>query len=231
MTAGRDSGGAASRPSRVLIVEDHELLASTLAVALGQRGLEVETVGPSAEAAVESGRRVAPALVLLDLDLGMSRGSGLDLIGPLMAAGNQVVMMTGVTDASRLAECVEAGAIGVLNKTLGFGQLVEAIEHAMDGELLLGPNERQEMLAHLRSDRQAERERLAPFKALAPREQAVLARIMAGDTAEAIASSSYVSLATVRTQIRAILLKLGVNSQLAAVVMARDAGWKPDPPR
>lgn len=231
MTPGTDPEAVGPRPVRLLIVEDHELLASTLAVALRQRGLEVVTVGPSAEAAVESGRRVAPALVLLDLDLGSSRGSGLDLIRPLMEAGNRVVMMTGVTDPSRLAECVEAGAIGVLNKTLGFGQLVESIEHAMDGEVLVGRNERQEMLAHLRSDRQAERERLAPFKALAPREQAVLARIMAGDTAETIAAASYVSLATVRTQIRAILLKLGVNSQLAAVVMARDARWTPDRPQ
>jgi DNA-binding CsgD family transcriptional regulator len=38
-----------------------------------------------------------------------------------------------------------------------------------------------------------------------------------------------VSLATVRTQIRGILNKLGVTSQLAAVALARRAGW-PEPP-
>jgi DNA-binding NarL/FixJ family response regulator len=56
----------------------------------------------------------------------------------------------------------------------------------------------------------------------------VLAGLLAGEPAEAIAHRSYVSLATVRSQIRAILLKLGVNSQLAAVAMAREAGWSPD---
>jgi DNA-binding NarL/FixJ family response regulator len=36
---------------------------------------------------------------------------------------------------------------------------------------------------------------------------------------------SFVSVATVRSQVRAILLKLGVNSQLAAVAAARQSGW------
>jgi hypothetical protein len=40
----------------------------------------------------------------------------------------------------------------------------------------------------------------------------------------AIAAASYVSLSTVRSQIRSILTKLGVSSQLAAVALAHDAG-------
>ena len=50
---------------------------------------------------------------------------------------------------------------------------------------------------------------------------------MAGESAETIAEQVVVSLTTVRSQIRAILLKLGVNSQLAAVALAREAGWPP----
>jgi DNA-binding CsgD family transcriptional regulator len=38
-----------------------------------------------------------------------------------------------------------------------------------------------------------------------------------------------VSISTVRSQIKSILQKLGVNSQLAAVAMARQAGWGGDP--
>jgi DNA-binding NarL/FixJ family response regulator len=51
---------------------------------------------------------------------------------------------------------------------------------------------------------------------------------MAGEPAESIAEHSFVSLATVRSQIRAILQKLDVRSQLAAVALARDAGWPPE---
>jgi two-component system nitrate/nitrite response regulator NarL len=49
---------------------------------------------------------------------------------------------------------------------------------------------------------------------------------MQGDSADEIAASTFVSLATVRSHIRAILQKLGVNSQLAAVAAASRAGWR-----
>jgi DNA-binding NarL/FixJ family response regulator len=49
---------------------------------------------------------------------------------------------------------------------------------------------------------------------------------MDGASAEEIAKSSFVSLATVRSQIRSILEKLGVHSQVAAVAMAHRAHWE-----
>ena len=62
-----------------------------------------------------------------------------------------------------------------------------------------------------------------PF--LTEREQVVLAELIEGHCAEDIAKAAFVSISTVRSQIKAILQKLGVNSQLAAVAMARRAGW------
>jgi DNA-binding NarL/FixJ family response regulator len=53
---------------------------------------------------------------------------------------------------------------------------------------------------------------------------------MDGRSAAEIAASSFVSLATVRSQIRAILQKLDVTSQLAAVAAAHHSGWTFDHP-
>ncbi|HET7722402.1 MAG TPA: response regulator, partial [Acidimicrobiales bacterium] len=98
---------------KVLIVEDHELLAGTMSMALRQQGLEVHAAaGPSATAVVDLARELAPVLVLLDLDLGSTMGSGLDLIRPLVQTGARVVMVTGVADRARLGACLEAGASG-----------------------------------------------------------------------------------------------------------------------
>ncbi len=217
-------------PVRVVIVEDHELLATSLALALRQQGLQVDTVaGPGTDAIVDTVGRLAPALVLLDLELGPNLGSGIDLIRPLIEAGGQVVMMTGVVERERLAACVEAGATGIVSKSAGFAVLVDAVRRAADGEALLTDGQRQDLLHDLRMRRQADRDRWAPFERLSPREQAVLAGLVAGETAEAIASRSYVSLATVRSQIRGILLKLGVTTQLAAVALVRSKGWTPPP--
>lgn len=219
----------ASGPTRLLIVEDHELLSATLALALRQLGLEVETShGPTPEDVVELAGNLAPVLVLLDLELGDGLGSGLDLVRPLTAAGAKVVIMSGVTDRARLAACLEAGATGIVSKTTGFDDLVEAVRRLAEGEAILSENDRQELLADLRAKRSADKQRLAPFEALTSREKAVLAGLVAGESAEEIAARSYVSLSTVRTQIRSILLKLRVKSQLTAVALAREAGWPPE---
>lgn len=217
-------------PARLLIVEDHELLSGTLALALRQRGLQVEAVsGPNPAAVVEQAARLAPVLVLLDLDLG-PLGNGVELVRPLVEAGARVVIMSGDTNRVRLGACVEAGASGIVAKSSKFEDLVEAVQRSAEGADLLGESERQSLLADLRASRRENQARLAPFAALSPREQAVLARLMAGQSAETIAAYSYVSLATVRSQIRSILQKLDVNSQLAAVALAREAGWTPPPP-
>ena len=211
---------------KVLIVEDHELLAGTMAMALRQQGLEVHAVaGPSAAAVVDLARKLAPVLVLLDLDLGSAMGSGLDLIRPLIETGARVVMVTGVADRARLGACLEAGAVGVVSKAAEFSVLIDTVHKAIEGVPLMREDERQDLLHAARDRRRADHDRLAPFDALSPKEQAVLVHLLAGESAETIAEKSYVSLATVRSHIRAILLKLGVNSQLAAVALARNAGW------
>lgn len=215
----------------VLIVDDHELLAGTLALALRQLGLDVHSSPwPSPEAIVDAARDLAPAVVLLDLELGAGLGSGLDLIGPLLDAGSRVVMVTGITDRARLGACVAAGATGVVSKAAGFSSLVESVQHAVAGTPLMSEDERRELLDAHRHHERADRERLGPVLSLSAREQVVLGHLVAGESAEVIADRLYVSLATVRSHIRGILLKLGVNSQLAAVAAAHDAGWTPPQP-
>lgn len=218
-----------SPPRQLLIVEDHELLADTMVLVLRQQGFDVHTVsGPSADEVVATARRLVPVLVLLDLELGPPLGTGLDLIEPLVGVGARVLIVTGAADQARLGECIEAGASGVVSKVAGLPHLVECVQRAFDGHDVQSESERQVLLAEARGRRRADGERLAPFDSLSPREQAVLARLVAGDSAERIAEGAFVSVSTVRTQIRAILQKLRVKSQLAAVALARDAGWPPD---
>lgn len=215
----------------VVIVDGQELLASSLALVLRQEGLDVTIAGTtSAEAVVEAVRHAAPALVLLDLDLGSRLGCGLELIRRLIEAGGRVVMMTGETERHRMAACIEAGAGGILPKTAGFAEFTAAVHRGLAGEELLRAGERDAFLGELQQWRQADRDRLAPFTALTPREQAVLARLVLGESAETIATRSSVSLYTVRSQIKSLLLKLGVSSQLGAVAVARRANWPPSAP-
>ena len=62
---------------------------------------------------------------------------------------------------------------------------------------------------------------------LTVREREVLAHLMRGRTVREIATVGVVSEATVRTQVKAILAKLDVTSQIAAVGLAHQVGWRP----
>lgn len=210
----------------VLIVEDHALLAQSLVYALRAEGVQTETLIPqTAEQVLAAAAEMRPTVVLLDLELGGDIGESIPLIGPLEEFGAQVMMVTGVTDRVRLAECLEAGATGLIDKATPFDQLVEAVREVAELGSLIPAQQRHELMSELRRQRAADRERLEPFERLTSREQQVLAGLMEGLSAEKIAEDAFVSLATVRSQIRAILLKLDVNSQLAAVALARKNNW------
>jgi two-component system, NarL family, nitrate/nitrite response regulator NarL len=216
--------------ARLLIVEDHALLGQSLEYALRGDELEVtrcEDLDP--DVILEAVARVQPDAVLLDLDLGKHRGSSLPLIAPIIQLGARVLMITGVTDRIRLAECVEAGAAGIIPKSASYQQLLDAIQQvAVHGQAAMTNHERSDLLLELHQHRAAERERFALFDALTSREREILGAVMNGLSADEVARELVVSVATVRSHIQSILEKLGVHSQLAAVALARRVGWQPD---
>ena len=210
---------------RLLLVDDHRLLAETLQSSLIHSGFaaSIAPCGTFDEVLAEAAA-VRPTLVVLDLDL-QGAGYGYDLIAPLRALGAQVLVLTGTVDRIELARCLEAGALGIASKANGFGNVLDQIHRAADGESVTPITEKTQLLADLTAHRRAEDKRKAPFEALSSRERDVLRLIVEGQQAAAIAKASYVSLATVRTQIRSILMKLEVTSQVAAAALARQGGW------
>lgn len=211
---------------RVLIVEDHALLAQSLMIALRADGYDVtRPSGLDPRDVLAAARAAEPEIVLLDLHIGPDGETSTPLIEPLAASGASVVVVTGETDPVLLAECVEAGAAGIISKHEELDSLVAAVRNAAERRTVLSPSRRDELLDELRRRRAEQRTRLWPFELLTPKEREVLLALMEGRSAEQIAELGFVSMSTVRTQIRAILSKLGVNTQLAAVAMAHRAGW------
>lgn len=216
MTAGK---------SRIVIVEDHRLLAETVGLALQVEGHEVVIADLTDEDTLTTSVGADDStLVLLDLDLG-DLGDATRFIPAFVKAGAAVLVVSGVRDRMRLAATLEAGAVGFMAKDAPFDDLLETIKRAVAGGSVIDVNDRQQLLVDLRAHRSAERDRHAPFESLTTRERQVLEALSAGKSVESIASEWVVSTATVRTQVRGILTKLDVNSQLAAVAKARASGW------
>ncbi|MFA9428642.1 response regulator [Egicoccus sp. AB-alg2] len=214
-----------ARP-RVVVVDDHGLLAQSLRFALQANDMRVVICDElTEEAIVGAVTEDETDVVLLDLDIGGELGTSLSLIPRLSELGARVVMLTGVTDRPRLGACVEAGAVGVVGKSQPFDELVDAVKTVLADGTLLTPGQREALIDDFTEHRARENERLAVFERLTPKEAYVLRSLMDGATADQIAKEAVVSMATVRTQIRSVLAKLGVNSQLSAVALARKAGW------
>lgn len=214
---------------RALIVDDHEMIAQGIAVALEAAGVKTEvTSGPTVDDVLDLARAHEPDVVLLDLQLDGEIGSGFKLLQPLRDLGARVLVVTGVSERATLGECLEQGAVGVASKSEDFDSLVDKIMRAAVGEPVLTSQADYALRDAARERRSDDAERLAPFRELTPREADVLDALIDGQQADAIAEQSYVSISTIRTQIRAILRKLEVNSQLAAVALARDHGWERD---
>jgi DNA-binding NarL/FixJ family response regulator len=216
---------------RILLVEDHALFAESLDLALTMEGYDVRRFPVPAKptptaALIAAVARLRPRLVLLDLDLG-GFGDGADLINPLARTGTNVVVVTASTDQARWGECVRQGARKVIAKTQPLNEIMSVVRKIYLGLPVMDHTERENLLRiwHTqRSQQQLVRRRLS---VLTTREREVLGQLMEGRQVREIARDRYVSEATVRTQVKSILAKLEVSSQLAAVGIARSVGWLP----
>lgn len=222
--------GPGQRADRVLIVDDHLLLGESLVIALENASYAVERLalpspGSGSLASVLSTiLRRPPRLVLLDLDLG-PLGDGTRLIQPLSHAGARVIVLTATTSKARWGECLRLGASHVLQKTTPLADVISTARRALDGRQLMSCEDRQELIEFSVAQREstlAIRKRLAR---LTPREAEILKSLVDGKQVKDIARDSVVSEATVRTQVKSILIKLETNSQIAAVGAAHRVGW------
>lgn len=213
----------------VMLVEDHRLLADSLSVALRGHGVRTAVARiDDAATLLADVRAHRPDLVLLDLDL----GPGLDgegLVAALRGLGAEVLVLTGTSDLSRAGSAIEAGALGHLDKAEPFSVVLAAVLGAARGEAGGLWQSRHRGLTALQQRRSGEARsaaELGDFARLSAREGEVLAALCEGSSVEVIAAQRVVSTTTVRSQVRAVLTKLGVSSQLAAVARANRTGWR-----
>lgn len=214
------------REVRVLIVDDHQLLAQSLALGLFARGVRAEVSQDlSPQAVLDHAQIQGTDLVLLDLEIGGRIGDGTSLVGPLTERGHRVLVVSATEDPARVGAALAAGAVGFVAKSKPFEQLVATVVAAGHGQPVMPEQQHADLVQLHRDATDADRERLAPFTQLTGVEADVLRSLTRGESVSQIAGRRFVSEATVRTQVRAVLHKLGVTSQLEAVARANAEGW------
>jgi two-component system nitrate/nitrite response regulator NarL len=219
------------RGTRILIIDDHELFAESLELALSLEGYDVRRLNvvdgcQSPAQLLSAVARLHPRIVLLDLDLGRF-GDGVGLIHPMAKAGANVVVVTASADRARWGECILYGARQAISKTRPLNEILSTVRRISQGLPVMRVEDREELLQLWKVQRQKLQEIHARLDTLTAREREVLGQLMEGHAVLDIAKLGVVSEATVRTQVKAILAKLQVSSQLAAVGLARQIEWQP----
>ena len=210
--------------TNVLIVDDHDLVAMSLALCLRSEGMHAQRhAARSRNGILTAVATIVPGVVLLDLDLGRGPDGepidGTTLVAGLCRNGCRVIVLSATDDDARIGRALDAGALACVSKTAALPVLITALRRATQGLEVMDPERRRYYVAKYREQQEQEQAVERRLARLTDRERAVLEQLARGRRAQSIAEEFRVSLATTRTQIRAVLHKLEVNGQLEAVAL------------
>jgi DNA-binding NarL/FixJ family response regulator len=199
---------------RVLLVDDHPVVRTGLR-ALLETEPDITVVGEAGDglSAISLARALRPDIVVTDLLLPDVDGVAVTHSIRAELPTTQVLILTSVgeEDAS-LVRAVRAGAIGYVVKNAEIEVLVHTVRSAAEGQVHLSPRGAARLIQEMRSPQNE--------LPLTDRERQVLREIAIGGTNKEIARSLHIAETTVKSHVRAILDKLGVQSRTQAAVHA-----------
>ncbi len=206
-------------PIRLSVLGPPDLLVTALVAGLGAGGVEADRI-PLHEAPAGAGPfpRSGPGVLIVDVDV----HNPARLVVGAVRAGLTVLAIGSETHRERAAAAIAAGAVGWIRKTSSIDVLAETVRAAASGRMRMSPEMRAAWLAEHRLANDSVRAELDRLEQLSPREREVLRHLAEGLRAAEIAELLFLSIATVRSHIHSVLVKLGVNSQQHAVDVYRD---------
>jgi two-component system, NarL family, nitrate/nitrite response regulator NarL len=229
-TASTGFGAAISAPPiaptlNVSVLTGRSLVVELIVEGLAAQGIFASRSGRNEDLALALRTAANGGVIIIDGSSTVDVSDRLNLVGRCRELGGEVLVVMVEDDQVSAGIWVEAGASGVLSNASTLSELHECVLRLSRHEIVLGVAVREGVLARLRSHRQAVNERQAAFAQLTRREAQVLRELSTGASPEEVARISFVSLNTVRSQIRSVLAKLSVNSVVAAVALAYRSGW------
>ena len=211
---------------RLVVVDDHRLLAEALATALQLRGHRVLAVGTPVAAAADLVVHRRPEVCLLGV-AHPEDPSSFDSVRRIRRERPEVavVVMGGVASLSGVAAAFGAGATGYVRQDERIEVVERALTRVRAGEVAVAPELLHAVFQHLLrpvSEPDDEAQRL--LRLLTRRELEVLRRIAEGQDTRAIAQGMSIASSTARTHVQRVLMKLGARTRLEAAAVAARTG-------
>jgi NarL family two-component system response regulator LiaR len=207
-------------PVRVVVADDDPFARRIIRSALQDAGIVVVAEAGTGSQAVELTLFYRPDVVLMDVV--MPELDGISATRSIVRARPEqlIILLTSADDEIGVVG-LQAGADGFLNKDLNIEALPRAIFGAMAGEAAISRTLGTVLVQHLRRRVPAGTTGVRPVRsALTSREWEVLDLLCERKTTDSVAGELFLSPETVRSHIKAIFRKLGVNSRQAAIARA-----------
>jgi len=207
------------RPTRVLLVDDHQLLTDSLARLLDNEP-DLHVVGIAGSVA-EAKQLARERMDVVLMDYRLPDGTGAEATRAIKARWPtaRVVMLTAVQDDETVLESIQAGADGYLTKDRAVEEVVAAVRAAHAGETLLPRSVIIGIAQRVATAQERVPERPA-IEPLTPRELEVLRALSEGLATPDICDRLSISRNTLRTHVQNTMVKLHVHSKLEAVTVA-----------
>jgi DNA-binding NarL/FixJ family response regulator len=205
-------------PIRVLVVEDHRVMAEALSFLLeGEADIEVVGSVTTVLDAVRLAGETSPNVILADYRL--PDGTGADIAAAVRRHRPRpaVVVLSAVDTVAALMAATEAGARGYLLKSRAASEVFDAVRRAAAGEMLIPSSVLADLLAQ-------KGEQAILLGALTSREREVLKLMAEGLDNSEMARRLGIRYGTVRSHVRNLIAKLNAHSRMEAVVRAEELG-------
>jgi DNA-binding NarL/FixJ family response regulator len=197
----------------VVVIDDRRCFAELLAVTLGSvPGVRCVGTASSAADGIDRVRDLAPAVVLLNLELSAFSEPTMTRRLRGVSPGTAVALMTGHDDGVEAARAAQAGASMLIPRSSSLAELIEALRAIAPDRVAEPPA----AAPHPRGQRDSSAQRELTF-----RELEVLGYIDEGLPTKRIAKVMGIRVQTCYGYIRAVYAKLGVRSRIAAVNRGR----------
>ncbi|ADB76038.1 two component transcriptional regulator, LuxR family [Geodermatophilus obscurus DSM 43160] len=209
------SDGPSPASVRILVIDDHQMFAASLAQALqSEPDLLVVGQGTSIAEARNLMASAAPDVVLLDHRL--PDGDGVGAIAWLHAIrpSAKIVVLTATTSDRVLVAAMEAGAAGFIAKTQRLDDVIEGVRAAAQGESVVNVKLLTRLLPRLH------RQSGGGGAVLTEREREILDLLARGLSNADIAQQLTISVHTVRNHVANLSAKLGAHSKLEVLSIA-----------
>lgn len=197
---------------RIILAEDQKLLRGALATLLSLED-DIEVVGQAedGEEVISLIQQHKPDIVVMDIEMPLKTGLDIAEVLQKNKSDCRVIILTTFARPGYFQRAMQAGVYGYLLKDTGSDELSDAIRRVYDGKRVINA----ELSLAVWDD---------PCP-LSPRERDVIKLASQGLTLQEIGEKLFLSYGTVRNYMSEAIGKLGANTRIEAIDIARSKGW------